>query len=238
MILQRTGHDFRRRRGAAIDQNDNRFAKDQIAGGGVEPVAILGVAAPGRHDLAALKKRVRDKHRLIQQPARVVAHVQHDAVDIIDAPSGGDLFGKSVCQVRECLVIERGHAQHNRFAFGPGAHGGQFDAVADDRQIKRIGRPFADNGNHNLGPDRTAHQVNCVLQRQAQHAFAIHRRDEIAGHHTSGIGGCAIHRRDDLDPAFLLRHLNPKAAKFAIQLQAHRGGIFGGHIAGMRVKRG
>ncbi len=58
MILQSTGDDFRRRSRAAVYEDDQGFAFDQITGMGVEPLSFVGVASTSGNDFALLQERV------------------------------------------------------------------------------------------------------------------------------------------------------------------------------------
>ena len=80
MILQRTRHDFRGRGRTAVDQHHDWQSTRQIARRRIIAVAIGSGAATGRYDLAALKEGIGYEHSLVQQTARVVTQVQHDAV--------------------------------------------------------------------------------------------------------------------------------------------------------------
>src|SRR5439155_6145304 len=82
VVLQRACDDLRSRSRAAVDQHDERLAVDEIAGPGVEALGLLRVAAAGRDDLAPLQKRIRHRDRLIEQSARIIAQVEHVALEL------------------------------------------------------------------------------------------------------------------------------------------------------------
>ncbi len=81
MVLQRAGHDLRRRGGAGIDQHNHRLAVGDVAGMGVVAAGVLGVAAAGRDHFAGGQEIVGDLHRLVEQTARIVAQVENVALD-------------------------------------------------------------------------------------------------------------------------------------------------------------
>ena len=62
--------------------------------------------------------------------------------------------------------------------------------------------------------------------------------DEVARQDPGLVCRGPVHRRDHLDKAFFLRHLDSKAAEFAFGIDLHLGKVFGRKIVGMRVKRG
>jgi len=73
VVLQGTGDDLRGRSGAAIDQDHHGGALQQLAGGGIEILAITIVAALGVDDQPTIQEGIRNLHRSGQQAARVVA---------------------------------------------------------------------------------------------------------------------------------------------------------------------
>jgi hypothetical protein len=89
VILQRTGDDFRGRSRTAVDQDDQRLALGQVARPGVEALGFLGIAATCRNDLAPIEERVRDRDRLIQEAPRIVAQIDDEAFDLVDAELAG-----------------------------------------------------------------------------------------------------------------------------------------------------
>jgi hypothetical protein len=85
VVLKRVGDDFRSRSRTAVDQDDDRLALGQIARPGVEALGLLGITAAGGDDLALVQERIRDRNRLIEQAARIVAQVDDEPFDLIGA---------------------------------------------------------------------------------------------------------------------------------------------------------
>ncbi len=83
VVLQRAGDDLGGRGRAAVDQHDDRLALRQIARAGVVALGLLGVAAAGRDDLAAVEEGVRHRDRLVEQAAGVVAQVEDVALELV-----------------------------------------------------------------------------------------------------------------------------------------------------------
>ena len=50
---------------------------------GVVALGLLGVAAAGRDDLAALEEGVGDRDRLVEQAAGIVAQVEDEALQLV-----------------------------------------------------------------------------------------------------------------------------------------------------------
>src|SRR4030095_6961907 len=82
LVLPCAGYVFRGRGGSAVDQDDDRLAVHQVAGFGVPALRLLALAAAGRDDLALVHEIVADGNRLVEQPARIVAQVEHQALHL------------------------------------------------------------------------------------------------------------------------------------------------------------
>ena len=238
MVLQCAGDDFGRAGRTAVDEDDHRLALGQIARFRVPAVVVLRIAAAGADDLARIQERVADIDRLVQQPAGVVAQVKDEARDVVDPARVRDRLVDLRLERRERLVVEGGHAQHNRVAFGAGLDRLQLDRVADDLDVERLGLAFAQQGDRDLGPDRAAHLVHRVVQRQAHQGFAVHMGDEVARLDARLRGGRVVDRRDDLDEPVFLPDLDPQAAKGAARLGLQVLVVGGGDKTRMRVERG
>ena len=85
MILQGAGNDLGGRGRAAIDQHDDRLAVDEVAAACVVALDVVGPAAAGGDDLAAIQERVANRDRLIEQAARIVAQIEHIADELLAA---------------------------------------------------------------------------------------------------------------------------------------------------------
>src|SRR5262249_17796599 len=83
LILQRTGDDFRSRGRAFVDENDDRQgAGKHLARTRVVALRVTRAAAARGDDFALIEECVRNVDRLIKQPARIVAQVDHDAFEL------------------------------------------------------------------------------------------------------------------------------------------------------------
>ena len=56
-------------------------------GPGAEALHLVGVAAAGGDDLAAVEEGVGDEHRLVEQAARIAAQVEHEALQLVPPTS-------------------------------------------------------------------------------------------------------------------------------------------------------
>ena len=105
---------------------------------------------------------------MVQQTARVVAEVEDHAIDVLNAASLFDLFLQTCFEVGEGLVAESRDTQNDGFAFSARANGGELDGIADNRHIERLGSVLAHQRQDRFGADRTAHQLDRFVERQAK----------------------------------------------------------------------
>ena len=137
MVLQRAGDDLGGGGGAAVDHHDDGLAAREVALAGVVALRVLGVAAAGRDDLALVEEGVGDGDRLVEQAARIVAKVDHEALELVLADLGGEVR-HLLAQVLEGPLGEGGDAQVADLVLDAGAHGLDGDDVADDLDIEGL----------------------------------------------------------------------------------------------------
>ncbi len=195
---------------------------------------VARIAAALADDLAAFQEHVGNADRLVEQAAGVVAQVEdqplHLGVLRLDLGEGGlGLVGG--------LLVEAGDAQDAVVAVEAGDRGLRLDHLAHDLHVEGIGFLAGDGQGHRLA-GLAAHLLDRVVDRQAQHALAVHGGDVVAGLHAGGEGGRAVHRRDHLDHAVLAGDLDAQAAVFAARLVAHVVEVLGVEVAGVRIERG
>src|SRR5262249_11842135 len=77
VVLQCAGDDLTGRGRSTIDQHRDRKTGGDVARPSVVSLRILAAPPAGRHDLTLVEKRVRDRDRLIQQTARIVAKIEN-----------------------------------------------------------------------------------------------------------------------------------------------------------------
>ncbi len=119
------------------------------------------------------------------------------------------------------------------------AHRLNLDDVADDLEVERrpssAPRMIFSVTAELIG---AAHLVDRLVERQALHALAVDADDDVAGL-DAGLGRRrVVDRRDDLDHAVLLGHLDAEAAELALGLHLHVAIGLGVHVARMRIERG
>ena len=236
MILQRTGHDLGSRGGAAIDQHHNRLAAGDVARLCIVTLGILGMAAAGRNDLARIEQIVRNRNRLIQKPARIVAQIEHIALE--RRPDLLLQVAHRLLQARIGLFVEAGQADIGDIAFAPPFHAVDLHDGAGQGEVERFLGAVAQNGQRDLRACGPAHLGDGIVQRHALHRHIVDGRDEIARLDASLGGRCIVDRRHHLDQAVFHRDFDAKAAELALGLNLHVGKAFGIHVAGMRVEGG
>src|SRR5580704_4359660 len=72
VVLKRSGHDFRRRSRATIDQNHDGLAVGDVAALGGIMLRVLGMTAARGDDFAAVEEVAGDGNRLVEQAAGIV----------------------------------------------------------------------------------------------------------------------------------------------------------------------
>ena len=136
VILQGAGHDFRRRRRAAIDEHHQRFAARQIAAGlGVEALRLVGRAAAGRDDLAPVDERVDDVDRLVEQSARIVAQIQDVALELVGRNLAMQLVHRALQAVLGLLGELSDADVADVAVLDMRAHRLDVDEIADDGEV-------------------------------------------------------------------------------------------------------
>ena len=76
-------------------EHDDRLALGEVAGLGVEALRLVGVAAAGRDDLAAVEEGVGHHDGLVEQAARIVAQVDDVALELVGADLGRELVDRA-----------------------------------------------------------------------------------------------------------------------------------------------
>src|SRR4029077_20800918 len=67
------------------------LALGQIAWTGIEALGLLSIAAACRDNLALVQEGVRDRNRLIEQAARIIAQIDDEAFDLVGAELAGQI---------------------------------------------------------------------------------------------------------------------------------------------------
>ena len=236
VILQRAGHDLRRRGRAAVDQHDHRAASTRSPRRRVEALDAVGAAAAGRHDLAAVEEDVGDRDRLLEQAAGVVAQVEHHALEAW--PELGRQLVDRVAQAGLGLLVERGHADVADVASARAAHRRDRDHRPRHADVERHPRGQAGAASARSRCRPAAHPLDRLGEGHAEHRLAVDVGDDVAGLDAGAEGRRIVDRRHHLDQAVLHRDLDAQTAELAFGLDLHVAVFLGVEIAGMRVERG
>ncbi len=235
MVLQRAGDDLGRRGGAAIDQHDERLVLGEVARARVEALRLLGIAAARRDDLAPLEERVGDRDRLVEQAARIVAQIDHVALELLVRDLVGDVADRLLEAVGG-LLVELGDADDaDVVALDARAHRAHADDVAHDRHFDRLLDALARDLEADLGVDLAAHLLDRLIEREALHRLVVEMRDDVARAHARLGGRRVVDRGDDLHQAFLHGDLDAEAAELAARLHLHVAEALRVHVARMRL---
>src|SRR6516165_9021581 len=237
VILKRTCHDFRGRGRAAVDQHDDRLVLGEVARARIEALGFLGVAAARRHDLTLLQERIGDGDRLIEQPTRIVAQVDDEALELV-AGLGGEV-GDRLLQSLGGLLVELSDADKpDVIAFEMRAHRAHLDARAGDGDLNRLVLALAHDLEFDLRVLRAAHLLDRLVEGEPLHRRVVEVRDNVVGH-DAGLGRRRlVDRGHDLDQPVLHRDLDAEAAELASGLHLEVAEALGIHVARMRIESG
>ena len=197
--------------------------------------ASSGTARPGGYDLAALQEVIDHLDRLFQQPARVVAQIEHQALHLA-VDFGAELLHRPFDPAQR-LLAEGDDADIADIPFGARPHGLDLDHRAGDGDLERLAVGAA-HGEQDVGVGRTAHALDGLGEREPQHRFVVEMGDQVAGLQARAMGRRVVDRRDHLDEPVLHRDLDPEPADLAAALDLHFAEILGVQVARMRVERG
>src|SRR5690606_4329098 len=168
--------------------------------------------ALGVDDQAFIEEQVGYLHGGGQQAARVVAQVEHQAMEVLAIQQVAQcLFG-----IAATLALELGDAQVTvtRLQY-VAAHAANKDAIALQCHGARLLVTGGKNRQLDLGTDFAAQQFHRLAQAQALYKGVIDFQDQVAGVDAGLAGWSVINRRYYLDEAVLQRHFNAEATELA-----------------------
>jgi hypothetical protein len=225
----RAGDGHGRRRRSAVDQDDDRLAAGQVAGEGIIALRLLGVAAAGRDDLAAVEEGVGDRDRLVEEAAGIVAEVEDVALHLVLADVGLDLLDRRLEAV-EGLLVERGDADIADLPLFMRAHRLDGDLGTDELHVEGLDDALPLDGERNRGVDAAAHLLDRLVEGHALHLLAVEGGDHVAGE-DAGLGGgvSSISETTLTMPSSMVTSM-PEAAEFAAGLDLHVLEVLGAEI--------
>jgi hypothetical protein len=224
-----TGDDLARRGRAFVDEQDQRHVLDglrqalqrvaaaaaQVVGRvRLEGLLRVGDLAVGRDDdVVGRQERRSDRDRALEQAARVVAQVEHQAlqvrlllVDVLEL----------LREVLDGAVLELAHAQPRIARLDDlRAHALGADLLAHDRDREAAALALAEHHQHDLGVGLAAHLLHGLVDRQALDQRVVDLRDQVAALHAGAERRRAFDRADHLDQAVFHRHLYADADEAA-----------------------
>ena len=125
-----------------ISTTSGKPRRDVAARLGVPALAVLRVARLGRNHLARIEEVVGDIDGLVEQPAGIVAQVEHDAAQLV-----AGLLLKAVDRLAQAgvgLLVELGQADIADVAVQPAFDDLDVDDLARERDLdRRVDRPVA-----------------------------------------------------------------------------------------------
>ena len=229
MVLQCARHDLTGGGRAFVDQHHQRHRLEGcrqalerittapalvvVGRGLVGGLAVGQLAVGGHHRHVLGQEGRRDGHGGIQQAARVVAQVQHQAFEV--GLLLVDLFHLAHKVIDRAFLELRqanpGVARLDHLALD----GLGLDLFAGDGDRERAVLVLAEDGERDLGAGLATHALDGVIQRQALDGGFIDLGDQIVGFETSTEGRRPFDGRHDLDQAVFLRDLDAHAHEAA-----------------------
>ena len=194
------------------------------------------MAGAGGDDLALVEEVVRDGNRLIQQPAWIVAQVQHNPVQAVTQLLAE--LGNGVAHGGVGLLVELGQPDVADIAFQPRLDHLDVDDLAVEREVDRVIHVLALDDQVDRAVGRSAHLIHRVVEREALDRRVVDAGDQVA--RLDAGAGCRriIDWGDDLDNAVVLGDLETETAELAMGLHLHVAIGFGVHVHAMRVEAG
>jgi hypothetical protein len=182
-----------------------------------------------------IQESVRNRDRLVEQAARIVAQVQDIA---LQRPAGLVLqLLDRLFEPRRGLLVERGDPQVADFSLQSAAHRLHGDDGACNGDIEGFA-PGPPEGQHEVRVDGTAHLFDRFGERQAKHRISIQMADQVARLHAGTEGRRVVDGRNHLDQAVFHGDLDAQAPEFALGLNAHVLKGLGVQIARMGIQVG
>ncbi|KAF1858337.1 hypothetical protein Lal_00014841 [Lupinus albus] len=232
VVLQRPRDDLRRGRRPRVYEHDHRNRLEQfrhlveriaaaaeqvVLGAAVELCLRIFQLAVRRDDLRILRQeRGRHADGALQQAARVVAQVEHEALQVRLLARQRGQFLREILDGR---LLELRHA-HPRVAGrdDPAFYAFLHDLVAHDRERQGRRRALAQHRQHDLRVRFAAHALDGVVEVHVLHGRAIHVRDQVARLDAGAGGRRILDRGDDAHIAFVaLVDLDAEADEFAFR---------------------
>ncbi len=230
VILNPSGEDLGRRRGAAVDQDDHRFGNRRVAAvGGVGLGGILGASARDDDRRALRQELVGDVDGLIQQPAAVVAQVEEQPLHPLRLELGERFLHLARGRARE--VADRDVPGLGRNHVGI-AHRRLRDLGAGDSELQRLLETGAQDRDAHLGPFGSLEARDRFVDRQLVGGLVLDTLDDVAGADPQPGGGRAVDRCDDGQAAIAHSDENSQSVETRLLLFAHR------RVGGRRQKAG
>src|SRR5208283_4613380 len=236
LILQGARDDFARTGAAAVDQHYHRVV-NEIFFLVREIFLLLIFLAPLRvNDQPAVEEVVGDLDRLVEQATRVVAQIEHDALDLA-VILRLELVNRLLDAVARVL-LESGYADV-AVTFGQDFRLNRLnlDDVARERHREQLGHAVAMEGQLDLAALGSAHPLDRVGQRHVLGEVVVTLDDLVAG-----LEACAICRRvfdrcDYGQRAVLDGDLDSEAAEAAARLDLEVAIQVGRQVSAMRIER-
>ena len=178
-------------------------------------LGILGAALGIHHQRIFRQESSGYCHRAVEQAARIVAQIQHQALErflvlLVEAV-------QRLGQILAGMLLELGDADIAIARFDQfGFYALDFDHGAREGDDQRFGFALADHGQGDLGAGLAAHAFDRIIQRQSLDRGFIQLDDQVAAFYAGQECGRILDRGHHLDEAVFHADFDAQAAEFTL----------------------
>ena len=183
-----------------------------------------------------LQERIRDRDRLIEQPAGIVAQIEHRTEHLI-AALFPQIAQNSIEIVGRVLGERRDSRENDVLVQHLRAHRTDLDDRARDGEPEGLLHPAAADSESDLGVGGAPHLVDRLLEGEPEHRLVVEMGHQVARLDAGALRGRVVDRRDHLDEAVLHRHFDAEAAELAPRLNLNFFVALGVVVFRVRVER-
>jgi hypothetical protein len=237
VVLQGAGDDLGGRGRGTVDEDDHRRSGEPVTLRlGIEPARDLAIAAARRDDRPAVDEVAGNRDRLIEQPSRVVAQIEHEAGERpaalpLQLRDGADEL------VLRALVEDADPGIADMPVLEMGLDGIGANDVAPQFHVEgRCGA--AQEGDPDDRPGGAADALDHLAEIKSVDGFAIDALDRVARSNSGARGRRIVDRCDHLDASAIARELRADAAEFTARVRGELAILLHVHIGGVRVEAG
>ena len=236
MILERTRHDLRRARAAAVHQHDHR---ELGPGPGLVGEVLLSLVLEATirvDDQPRVEEEVGDLDGLREEAPGIVPQVEHEA---LQPPR---LLVERLQRALEVVIGALLELRHPHVAVARLQHlrldAPDLDDLSRQRDVEELGLGLPLERERHLGVLRAPHLLDGVDEGHVLGELPVDLHDLIAGLEAGAVRRGVLDRRDDGQHAVPGRDLDAEAAEAPLGVDLELLVEVGGEIRAVRIQRG